>query len=79
MPSDAGFVAIRPQMEAVDAANESDLESVLTVAEWEKLEDVSNLREFSYITWTDEVFQGNYLRFSMTCDTTASASARDLP
>jgi hypothetical protein len=48
IPTDTGFVTIRPQMEAVDTANESDLESILTVAEWEKLEDVSNLHEFPY-------------------------------
>jgi hypothetical protein len=57
VPTDTGFVTIRPQLEAVDTANESDLESVLTTAEWAKLEDMSNLHEFSHATWTDELFQ----------------------
>jgi hypothetical protein len=58
VPTETGFVTIRPQLEAIDAANESDPESVLTTAEWATLEEMSNLREFSYATWTDELFQG---------------------
>jgi hypothetical protein len=49
VPTDNGFVTIRPQLEAVDVANDSDLESVLTTAEWAKLENMSNLHEFSYV------------------------------
>jgi hypothetical protein len=60
MPTDAGFVAMRPELEAVErpTANESDLERVLTVAAWGELEDMCNTREFAYDTWTDVVFQG---------------------
>jgi hypothetical protein len=55
VPTDTGFVTIRPQLEAIKIANDSDLESVLTTAEWAQLEDMSNLHEFAYVVWTDAI------------------------
>jgi hypothetical protein len=64
VPTETGFVTIRPQLEAVDVANDPNLESVLTTAEWAKLGNMNNLREFSYVVWTDELFQGQIFELS---------------
>jgi hypothetical protein len=50
IPTGAGFVTIRSELEGVECptANESDLDSTLTVAEWGELEDMSNVREYVY-------------------------------
>jgi hypothetical protein len=45
-------------------ANDSDLESVLAAAEWAQLEDMSNLREFSYVVWPDTLFRGQIFELS---------------
>jgi hypothetical protein len=64
VPTETRFVTIRPQLETIDTANKSDLESVITTAEWAKLEEISNLREFLYATWTDELFRGQIFELS---------------
>jgi hypothetical protein len=45
-------------------ANYSDLESVLTTAEWAQPGDMSKLHEFSYVVWTGTLFQGQIFELS---------------
>jgi hypothetical protein len=76
VPTDIGFVTIRPQLEAITMANDSDLESVLTTAEWAQLEDMSNLHEFSYVVWSDTLFQGQIFELSTDARYLTNALAR---
>jgi hypothetical protein len=78
VPTDIGFVTIRPQLEAVETATDSDLESIFTTAEWAQLEDMNNLREFSYVVWSDTLFQGQIFELQPTCAILTNASERVL-
>jgi hypothetical protein len=60
MPAGDGLVTIQPELAATECPTEegSDLEHLLTDAEWATFEKMTNVREFAYDNWMQEVMQG---------------------